>query len=148
MTDIAIAVSKSTADFVIKARQMPPEQVKVVYLGVPLEEFSRTRSRRDTAARAELGIAAGDVAIGSVTRLHDSKGNSYLVDAARLVLNERPKARFFVVGEGPLRERSSSRRAGWVSAIDSSSRDSRTTSRASSRRSMSACSRRSGKARR
>ena len=40
-TDIAIAVSKSTADFVIKARQMPPERVKVVYLGVPLEEFSR-----------------------------------------------------------------------------------------------------------
>ncbi|MEP6918150.1 MAG: glycosyltransferase family 4 protein, partial [Acidobacteriota bacterium] len=41
-TDLAIAVSKSTAEFVINARQMPPERVKVVYLGVPLEEFSRT----------------------------------------------------------------------------------------------------------
>ena len=39
-----------------------------------------------------------------MTRLHESKGNSYLVDAARLVLDERPRARFFVVGEGPLRE--------------------------------------------
>jgi len=105
VTDIAIAVSKSTADFVVNARRIPPAKVKVVYLGVPLEEFSRTRSEDEIqAARAELGIARDDVAIGTVTRLHDSKGNSYLVDAAGLVLNERPHARFFIVGEGPLRE--------------------------------------------
>jgi glycosyltransferase involved in cell wall biosynthesis len=104
-TDIALAVSQSTADFVIQARQIPARKVKVVYLGVPLEEFSRARSAEEVrAARAELGIAPGDVAIGTVTRLHDSKGNSYLVDAARLVLNERPGARFLIVGEGPLRE--------------------------------------------
>jgi glycosyltransferase involved in cell wall biosynthesis len=105
VTDIAIAVSKSTAEFVINARRIPPAKVKVVYLGVPLEEFSRPRSQDEIhAARAELGIARDDVAIGTVTRLHDSKGNSYLVDAARLVLNDRPNARFFIVGEGPLRE--------------------------------------------
>lgn len=103
-TDIAIAVSQSTADFVIQARRIPADKVKVVYLGVPLEEFSRPRSPEEIqAARNELGIAPGDLAIGTVTRLHDSKGNSYLVDAARLVLNERPHARFFLVGEGPLR---------------------------------------------
>jgi glycosyltransferase involved in cell wall biosynthesis len=103
-TDIAIAVSKSTADFVITARQMPPERVKVVYLGVPLEEFSRARSRDDiAAARQELGAAPGESIIGSVTRLHDSKGNSYLVDAAREVLDQRPNSRFYLFGEGPLR---------------------------------------------
>jgi glycosyltransferase involved in cell wall biosynthesis len=104
-TDIAIAVSRSTADFVIGARRIPPAKVKVVYLGVPLEEFSRLRPAGEVrAAREELGIAPEDFAIGTVTRLHESKGNSYLVDAARLVLDERPRARFFVVGEGPLRE--------------------------------------------
>jgi glycosyltransferase involved in cell wall biosynthesis len=105
VTDIAIAVSQSTAEFVIKARKIPPKKVKVVYLGVPLEEFSRERSEDDVhGARRELGIPPGDFAIGTVTRLHDSKGNSYLVDAAQLVLRDRPGARFFVVGEGPLRE--------------------------------------------
>ena len=105
VTDIAIAVSQSTADFVINARRIPPAKVKVVYLGVPLEEFSRKRLPDEIqAARAELGIARDDVAIGTVTRLHESKGNSYLVDAARLVLDDRPNARFFIVGEGPLRE--------------------------------------------
>jgi glycosyltransferase involved in cell wall biosynthesis len=105
VTDIAIAVSQSTADFVVHARRIPAAKVKVVYLGVPLEEFSRPRAESEIrAAREELGIAPGDFAIGTVTRLHDSKGNSYLVDAARLVLNERPHARFFIVGEGPLRD--------------------------------------------
>ena len=104
LTDIAIAVSRSTADFLINARQLPPDKVKVVYLGVPLEEFSRVRTADEVAsARAELGLAPGDFAIGTVTRLHDSKGNSFLVDAARLVLDRRPQAKFFVVGEGPLR---------------------------------------------
>ena len=102
-TDIAIAVSKSTADFLIHARQLPPDKVKTVYLGVPLDEFSRERSPQEIAeARQELGVAPGEFAVGTVTRLHDSKGNNYLVDAAALVLKERPKAKFFLVGEGPL----------------------------------------------
>jgi len=37
-----------------------------------------------------------------VTRLHDSKGNSFLVEAAAQVVAARPQARFFLVGEGPL----------------------------------------------
>jgi glycosyltransferase involved in cell wall biosynthesis len=104
-TDVAIAVSQSTADFVINARLVKPEKVKVVYLGAPLDEFSRERSENEIAAlRAQLGVSPGDFAIGTVTRLHDSKGNSYLIEAARLVLDQRPHAKFLLVGEGPLRE--------------------------------------------
>ena len=104
-TDIAIAVSKSTADFVINARLVPADKVKIVYLGAPHEEFSRVRSVEEVAdARRLLGILPGDFAIGTVTRLHESKGNAYLVEAARLVLDRHPTAKFVVVGEGPLRE--------------------------------------------
>src|SRR5712691_11520058 len=49
-TDIAIAVSQSTADFVVRARLVPESRVKVVYLGVPLAEFSRERTRDEIAA--------------------------------------------------------------------------------------------------
>jgi glycosyltransferase involved in cell wall biosynthesis len=102
-TDIAIAVSKSTAEFVIDARRVRPSKVKVVYLGVPLDEFSRQRSPEEIAgARDELGIRPDELAVGTITRLHESKGNSYLVDAAARVLAERQSARFFLVGEGPL----------------------------------------------
>lgn len=102
-TDIALAVSQSTADFVINARLIPEKKTKVVYLGVPLEEFSRDRSPEEVAAvRAELGLAGDDFAVGTITRLHDSKGNNYLVEAAAQVVRERPRTRFFLVGEGPL----------------------------------------------
>jgi glycosyltransferase involved in cell wall biosynthesis len=100
-TDLAIAVSKSTAEFVVRARQMPAERTKVVYLGVPLDEFSRARAAGEIAeARQSLGIAPGTFAIGTVTRLMPSKGNEYLVAAARPVLDALPQARIFIVGEG------------------------------------------------
>ena len=102
-TDVSIAVSESTADFVIKARKVRPGRVFVVYLGAPLDEFSRGRSLDEIeAVRREHGIARGDFAVGTITRLHDSKGNSYLVDAARLVVDARPNAKFLLFGEGPL----------------------------------------------
>jgi glycosyltransferase involved in cell wall biosynthesis len=86
-TDIALAVSESTADFVRGPRKVSPERVKVVYLGAPLEEFSRPRSPAEIAAtRQELGLAPDDFAVGTVTRLHDSKGNEFLVAAARDVV--------------------------------------------------------------
>ena len=102
-TDVALAVSKSTAEFVVGARLVRPERVKVVYLGAPLDEFGRPVTAEErTAARAALGVRPDEVVAGTVTRLHDSKGNQYLVDAARLVVDARPNARFFLFGEGPL----------------------------------------------
>jgi glycosyltransferase involved in cell wall biosynthesis len=102
-TDLAIAVSRSTAEFVVRARQMPAERTKVVYLGVPLDDFARDRSPDEVrAARAELGVPEGVPAVGTVTRLMPSKGNQYFVEAASLVLDRRPDARFYVVGEGEL----------------------------------------------
>ena len=102
-TDIAIAVSRSTARFVIEARQIPSSRVRVVYLGAPLEEFGVARTAAEVAAiRAEIGAGPDDVVIGTVTRLHDSKGNEFLVEAARRVLDAHPRARFFLFGEGPL----------------------------------------------
>jgi glycosyltransferase involved in cell wall biosynthesis len=102
-TDLAIAVSESTAEFTIRARQMPRERTKVVYLGAPLEEFARERTTQEiAAARAELNIAPGTTAIGTVTRLMPAKGNRFLVDAAPAVLAANPNVRFFVIGEGEL----------------------------------------------
>lgn len=103
-TDIAIAVSESTAEFVMQARKVPARKVKVVYLGAPLDEFSRRRSASETAeVRREIGAAEGDFLVGTVTRLHDSKGNEYLIEAARRVIDARPGAKFVLAGEGPLR---------------------------------------------
>lgn len=103
-TDIAIAVSESTGEFTTRARLMPRERTKVVYLGAPLDEFARPRTADEiAAARSVLGIAAGTTAIGTVTRLMPAKGNTYLIDAAPQVLASHPSVRFFIFGEGELR---------------------------------------------
>ena len=102
-TDVAIAVSESTAEFTTRARLVPPERTHVVYLGAPLDEFARPRSPSEiAAARRALGIPEGVMAIGCVTRLMPSKGNEFLVAAAPIVLAAHPQARFYLVGEGEL----------------------------------------------
>ena len=102
-TDLAIAVSRSTAEFVIKARRIPANRTRVVYLGAPVDEFGRSRSMEEIgAAREALGVPRGAFAIGTVTRLMPSKGNQYLIAAIPAVLAAVPEARFYVVGEGEL----------------------------------------------
>ena len=102
-TDLAVAVSRSTAEFVVTARRIPPDRTKVVYLGAPVDEFGRPRSAEEIrAARAALQIPDGAFAVGTVTRLMPSKGNQYLIEAVPAVLAAEPEARFYVVGEGEL----------------------------------------------
>jgi glycosyltransferase involved in cell wall biosynthesis len=103
VTDLAIAVSESTRRFCIEARKLSPHRVKLVYLGAPLEEFQPWSSEKEKEARSAFGVTDPGVrVVGTVTRLHESKGNRYLVDAAALLARKRPELRFVFVGEGPL----------------------------------------------
>ena len=102
-TDLAIAVSRSTADFVITARRIPRDLTRVVYLGAPASEFGRVRSADEIReARVALGVPDGVFAVGTVTRLMPSKGNQYLIEAVPAVLAAEPETRFYIVGEGEL----------------------------------------------
>jgi glycosyltransferase involved in cell wall biosynthesis len=102
-TDLAIGVSRSTAEFVVNARRIPPGLTKVVYLGAPVSEFGRVRSADEIrAARGALDIPDGVFTVGTVTRLMPSKGNQYLIEAIPLVLAVEPDIRFYIVGEGEL----------------------------------------------
>ena len=102
-TDVAIAVSASTAEFTTRARLVPANRTHIVYLGAPLDEFARPRTADEVAAaRRELGVPDEAVVIGCVTRLMPSKGNEFLVAAAPAVLAAHPRAHFVLVGEGEL----------------------------------------------
>ena len=102
-TDLAIAVSESTAEFTIRARLMPAERTRTVYLGAPLDEFARARSPQEIAgARGALGIAADTIAVGTVTRLMPAKGNEFLIGAVPEIIARHPRARVFIAGEGEL----------------------------------------------
>lgn len=104
-TDIAIAVSASTAEFTTRARLVPANRTHVVYLGAPLDEFARQRTADDVrAARQMLGLPERGPVAGTVTRLMPSKGNQYFIEAMPRMLAARPDLRFCVVGEGELQQ--------------------------------------------
>jgi len=55
------------------------------------------------AARKKMGFLPETPLVGIVARLHEVKGHSHFLEAARNILQQRPWIRFLVVGAGPHR---------------------------------------------
>ena len=102
LTDRAIAVSQSTADFLVQQRHVPKERVRLIWNGAPLDDFAPVDRDRARATRRALGLPDDAVVVGSIARLNEQKGHRYLVDAAALLLARRPDVRVLVVGDGDL----------------------------------------------
>jgi glycosyltransferase involved in cell wall biosynthesis len=102
MTDRAIAVSQSTADFLVAERHVPRERVRLIWNGAPLDTFAPASPERARAVREALAIPLDAPVIGAVARLNEQKGHRYLLDAAAIVLRTRPDTRVLVAGDGDL----------------------------------------------
>jgi glycosyltransferase involved in cell wall biosynthesis/GT2 family glycosyltransferase len=100
--DVTVAVSRHNAT--IRARELfAPRHCAVVLNGVPIESTPAAQVSEDRArVRAELGLGAADVVLGSLVRLADGKGLPDLLRAVSLMTNT--EARLLLVGDGPLRE--------------------------------------------
>ncbi len=72
----------------------PP--VRVIHNGLDPARFDETEDPADL--RRELGAGPRDVLYGVIGRVHPWKGQRYFVEAARLVADVCPQARFVVVG--------------------------------------------------
>jgi glycosyltransferase involved in cell wall biosynthesis len=101
-TDLGIAVSESTKAFMVSRRCIPPDRIRVVYNGAPLEEFRPPSAERVQAECARLGLRRGEPVVGTVGRLDAQKGITYFLRAAALVLRHRPDVRFVIAGDGHL----------------------------------------------
>lgn len=101
-TDRAIAVSASTRDFLVRERHVPADRVRLIWNGAPLEEFAPVPAARARGAREGLGLPPEAIVIGAIGRLSAQKGHRDLLDAAALVLRDRPAARVLVAGDGDL----------------------------------------------
>ncbi len=79
-----------------------PDRIVAVPTGVDLERFDPRRVEGGGLRRA-LGIPAGTPVVGMVAVLRSKKGHRYFVEAAREVVQVLPRARFLIVGDGPMR---------------------------------------------
>ena len=100
-THTAVAVSRSVRDFLISRRFVGERKIRLIYNGAPLNEFSAADPADVEGLRREFGILNGAPVIGSIGRLCEQKGVTYLLKAARIVLDRHPDARFLIVGDGP-----------------------------------------------
>ena len=87
----------------VNARIATPEMFTTIYSGMDVEPFlDPPRSREEV--RAELGFEDDDIVVGKVARLFNLKGHRYLLEAASQIIEKCPRARFLLVGDGPLRD--------------------------------------------
>ena len=87
----------------VNARIATPEMFTTIYSGMDVEPFlDPPRSREEV--RAELGFQDDDIVVGKVARLFNLKGHRYLLEAASQIIEKCPRARFLLVGDGPLRD--------------------------------------------
>jgi glycosyltransferase involved in cell wall biosynthesis len=97
-----ISVADAMTDLMVASDVAPRSKFTTIYSGMDVEPFRSCNQFRD-AARAELGIAPGDVVFGKIARLFHLKGHEYLIAAAKQVISKNPKCRFLLVGDGILR---------------------------------------------
>jgi len=97
--DQVIAVSKDMAG-ILRRSGYPADRITHIHNGIDLNAVRSLRRRQDI--RRELGVDSETYLIGAVGRLSPVKGHANFLRAARLVLHKQPRAKFLIVGDGPL----------------------------------------------
>lgn len=92
--DLVVAVSQLTRKTVIERYGIPPEKVKVVYNAVMRPEVAHHYEIPERIRQEKRVLFLG--------RITFQKGPEYYMEAARLVLEKIPNARFFMAGTGDM----------------------------------------------
>jgi len=82
----------------VEEHRVDPAKIEVIGSAVDLEKFKPPRD--GTKFRREIGVGDNIPLIGNVGMIRPDKGQLVLVEAAHLVLQKRPDARFVIVGQG------------------------------------------------
>jgi glycosyltransferase involved in cell wall biosynthesis len=102
MTDCILAGSEGVKQDLVAYGIAAPEKILVIPLGLELGPFLDGHAARG-AFRREWHLQASDRLVGIVGRLFPIKNHHLFLDAAALVAQEEPAARFVIVGDGVLR---------------------------------------------
>ncbi len=94
-------------EYLVREESLHPENLTVIFNGVDHEKFRPAGGSAGDSDNAALpGDPAPDErAIAVVASLTPEKGHDTFVDAAAMTREQAPDARFFIIGDGPERER-------------------------------------------
>lgn len=97
-----VCASKSIADDLEAVEKADRRKIEVIYAGLDLRVYDTGIEKG--SIRKEFSIPADAPLIGMIGRINAQKSHQYFIMAASEVLKEEPKSRFFIVGDGPLRQ--------------------------------------------
>jgi glycosyltransferase involved in cell wall biosynthesis len=104
ISDRIVCVADAMREQSLAAKIGRAEQYVTVYSGMETEQFINPPVPRPDVRR-QLGLAEGDVAVGTIARLFHQKGHDDLLDMAPELCKRVPQLRFVWVGDGILREK-------------------------------------------
>lgn len=99
LDDAHLVVSRAVYESIPRSMR---DGVSIVTLGILPQQVAEEAQWRDEA-RAELGVGADEILVGTVANLRPEKRYPVLLRAARQVIDAGLPVRFVAVGEGPSR---------------------------------------------
>ena len=91
-----VAVSAAVREQLIKYMRPGDPPISIIHNGIDPSRFDTDDNMEEI--RSELGAGPEQVLFGVIGRIHPWKGQKYFVEAARLVADVFPQARFVIVG--------------------------------------------------
>lgn len=101
-TDVILTISERLREELIGYRIAPAEKIRVVPLGLPLDQFFDLDAKRGIL-RSELGYSTDTPLVGMIGRLVPIKRHELFLEAARAITVDNPQVRFLIVGDGERR---------------------------------------------
>ena len=92
--DVVVVLSGALRRYLLSRRIVPDEKIRVVRYGVELDGDGGPPARRD-----DLGLGDGPVVL-LAARLEPRKDHRTFLEAARLVLTQKPDVQFLLAGDG------------------------------------------------
>lgn len=105
-TDRIIAISDGQKqELSIEHKICPPDKISVIPLGFDLAKFWTDSASKRLSFRQRFGLMHDEVAVGIIGRLVPVKNHDLFLEAAsRIVKSSSVKVRFFIIGDGEMRD--------------------------------------------
>lgn len=101
--DIEVGVSQAVVSSLDRrwGARIAGKRTLLIHNGICLKRFKSATSAQDE--RLAMGFSPDDLVVGSIGRLSEQKGYTYLIEAVPTVITAFPNARFLIIGDGELR---------------------------------------------
>ena len=100
--DRIIVTASVTRNHLVKQYGLNPDRVVTLPTGVDLNKFGPHISGK--SFREEFGLGKTTPLVGIIAQFRGSKGHNIFIEAAKILSDQNPKIRFFIVGDGLWRD--------------------------------------------